>query len=384
MIPVTNNNCKQSQQDSKKKKMHHKFLLLLLIVSIISVTCCATKSVTLRVINKAISDMLQDETTQYGWTPMFIKTFGDVPSMFPDVICTELDWPAKQELTQDALWKKVFDTNIMMYGANSVSNIPKRFNYTSISHNPEYGTVIGWEADIANSITYRIAQHYQVTLHAYWSKSSSWYSSKDDNIIASLYKEQFDFILSGMSFNSTWNNPNYNSTVETPNEPAMVPREQLVDFTCTYQDGGYGVVMGPLALPNNSIPINSVKNIDQPGIVVCVQSDTTMETIARSYLSLVNVTDYVNGPVPRDNTINGVHCHMYIAPIINALVDGRDIAGLKYLGMIGPKDVAASEAVAVAVRKETLIPGDSSSDSTITTSSMLFTVIIVIIMMLLV
>lgn len=337
--------------------------IVIIVVAHLATTHCQT-SATVRLMNRAITLMLSDKTSSIGFDKIEEHWFGATSDLFPDVVCNELEWPDVRELRQYETWNRIVERNAILYGTNSVTNIPKRFNYTSVSSSPEYGKVVGFEADIAASITTRINNQYGLELQTYFSVSD-WYTNVEKNIVAALYRDQFDFILSGMSFNNTWANPKYVNSTATPDEPQRVARNTLLDFSCTYHDGGYGVNIGPLPLPEG-VSILSSKDIDQEGVVVCVQASTTMASIAHSTLNYATIYE---DKFAKELTIANTTCHAYISPIINALWDGENIDNSKYIGKIGPQSVVTAEAVSVGVRFESAAsPSETGAASSLVAS----------------
>ncbi|KAF0972412.1 hypothetical protein FDP41_009315 [Naegleria fowleri] len=161
------------------------FLLALALLCV-----CATallvqaQSVSVRVLNKAIYDMLNDKTTSRGFTSIHQAYFGDSVMHAPVDKCTTFtSWPSASEVGSDPTFAQILTRKYIVFGTNSVNNSPKRYNYVGVG--PNYGSCTGFEADIASSIAYRIA--------------------------------------------------------------GLVPRSSIVDFTCPYQNDGNGVVRGNLA-----------------------------------------------------------------------------------------------------------------------------------------
>lgn len=183
---------------------------------------------------------------------------------------------------------------------------------------------------------------------AYFTNNIPWYGNETNNIVVHMLNKKFDFILSGMGINGTW------QTADSPKQ--MTDKALMMDFTCPYLNDGYGIVKGNLA---TSVAINSITDLNNAAINVCVQSGTAMETYAKTYLSNANITSYVNGNDPVTLTTNQNFCHCYLAPLINALYQAKvDNTKLTYMGTIG-----AANDVGIAVRKATMLPVPTPTDN---------------------
>ena len=164
------------------------------------------------------------------------------------------------------------------------------------------------------------------------------------NLITDMGNLRFDFILSGMSVEGTVTLPSGQT----------VPRTDLIDFTCPYIKDGNGVVKG-----NLGSAISSLSDLNQKTVNLCVQSGTSMETLAKSNFPNANITSFSLGADPYTKTLNADFCHAYLAPIINALYQVKlDATKLSYVG-----DVGATSNVAVGVRKSSTPTAASSKKS---------------------
>ncbi|KAG2389125.1 hypothetical protein C9374_014525 [Naegleria lovaniensis] len=327
--------------------------LLFVLALCLAILCCScstllqAQSVSVRVLNKAIYDMLNDKTTSRGFTSIHQSYFGDSVMHAPVDKCTTFTtWPAASEAGSDPTFANILSRKYIVFGTNSVNNNPKRYNYVGVGSN--YGSCTGFEADIASSIAYRIGMQYTNSpFNAYFVNNTKWFNTFTDNIIYDLQISKFDFILSGMGTNATWNTTQ-----------GFVARSSLVDFTCPYQNDGNGVVKGNLA---TTVTFNSLSDLDQPEITLCVQQGTSMETVARQLLKKTNITTFVDGMLPYTLTRDAVTCHAYVAPLINGLFQAKtDAPKLTYLGLIGQ-----SSDVSIAVRKSAVSSPKRSSASSV-------------------
>ncbi|KAL9646035.1 hypothetical protein ABK040_015801 [Willaertia magna] len=315
---------------------------------------------TVQTFNKAIYDLLQDLDSEYGFRNIHWKYFGDHTLHAPRSTCSQATWP--NTLGTNTTISGIVNRKYIVFGANSVTNIPKRFNCTG-TFKSIYGTVnsgcTGFEADIAASIARRIGQQYTGTpFPAYFAKTS-WYNTEKDNIIQHLNNNEFDIIVSGLSLNGTWNNT----------QNVIVDKSTLVDFTCPYFIDDNGIVKGKLALPIGAVPMTNFTTVDQIGIKVCVQKGTSMEQYANTYLKKATVVAFVDGMEPVYKTQAGDVCHAYVAPIMNALWQGKNYENLTYVDVIG--DPVGS--VAVGIRKESI-----SSASVTMICSLLYVIVFVL------
>ena len=105
------------------------------------------QSATQKVLNKAIYDMLSDKTTSYGFASIHKTYFGDSTLHAPVAQCqTFVSWPNTTEIAREVNGTigDIIKKGFIVFGTNSVTNIPKRYNYTAVGSN--YGMVIGFEA----------------------------------------------------------------------------------------------------------------------------------------------------------------------------------------------------------------------------------------------
>lgn len=126
------------------------FLLALALLCV-----CATallvqaQSVSVRVLNKAIYDMLNDKTTSRGFTSIHQAYFGDSVMHAPVDKCTTFtSWPSASEVGSDPTFAQILTRKYIVFGTNSVNNSPKRYNYVGVG--PNYGSCTGFEAGTWN------------------------------------------------------------------------------------------------------------------------------------------------------------------------------------------------------------------------------------------
>ena len=74
-----------------------------------------------------------------------------------------------------------------------------------------------------------------------------------------------------------------------------------------------------------------------------------METVAQQYLPNGTILTFANGNDPYVKTLNGITCHCYIAPLMNALYQiNQNPNALHYLNLIGlPTDIAVGKYIVV-------------------------------------
>ena len=122
-------------------------VIFAIMVMLVAVGLTHAQSATQKVLNKAIYDMLSDKDTSYGFTKIHQVYFGDSTLHAPVAQCqTFVAWPNTTEIAREVNGTigDIINRGFIIFGANSVSNIPKRYNYTAVGSN--YGTVIGFEA----------------------------------------------------------------------------------------------------------------------------------------------------------------------------------------------------------------------------------------------
>jgi len=329
-------------------------LILSLISSIHSQVISTGNDVLQRALSAAIQEMNQDLTSDMGFHQIHINWFGNTPIRGPLEACLSV-YPQSTEITgalADIIYKKR-----ILWGGN-IPDVPKRFNFTQVA-NETFGTTVGFESDLAASIAYRLSQQYSVApqIQSYW-VPSIWYLNSTDNIIANLQSGQFDAIMAGMSIFATWPDPKNTSN--------QIPRTDLIQFTCAYQDSGDGAVQGPRPLPDGARPINDTASLNQTGLIICVNTGTAMATYADQYLQAATVIKYVNGPDAQTYTLSG-QCHLYLAPLINAAWDAEHYANLTLAVSYYP----SNDPLGIGIRMDsasaiptTIQPTNAHSDST--------------------
>lgn|ERR1719487_129639 len=310
-------------------------------VVVLSLLCAfiAAQSSTLAVFDAAISDFITNEAASDSLKSVCNKWFGSTFYPKPSGTCGTTQYPATNKLSP--LMQQIINEKKIIFGANSVSNTPKRYQYQQVGtrNGFSYGTVIGYEAEIGQSIANRIATQYNVAggIKSYFSVTS-WYNNATDNILYNLNKQpyQFDAVISGVAISGTW---------DVYNNGSAVPRDSLVDFTCPYQDSIDSAVRGQKPLPANVTAINVPTDLNATGIVICVQAGTSLEQYTLRYFTAATAL--------RSSDIKGDTekqvCHAYISPIINALYDAQTSDGkLVYVGPFRP----SAGPIGIAVRKE--------------------------------
>ena len=129
------------------------FIVLALAASVLA------QSATILVMNNAIIEFLSDSTSPDGFTKIAEKYFGTTFSPKPSKICSAAGWPTRDNLSP--LMKQIINDKMIIYGANSVTNVPKRFNYTEAGqrNGVAYGKLTGYEADIGQVSSYERQRH---------------------------------------------------------------------------------------------------------------------------------------------------------------------------------------------------------------------------------
>lgn len=106
-----------------------------------------------------------------------------------------------------------------------------------------------------------------------------------------------------------------------------VDRKTIFHFSCPYQTGGSAIVGGEKELPDDFIIINSLKSLNRSDIDTCVDYGTSMAHFLEDELTNGHIVYCgVNGTESSDCrkwTIEGTKCHVYIAPLLNALYDEK-------------------------------------------------------------
>ena len=291
------------------------------------------------VINAAIFDMATDNSTSpLALNSILLKWLGNDSLPFGSLILPDFRylpiprWPDESELMEansggSGLVSILSEANRVVIGTNSLTNVPKRFNMSSIP-GTSYYAASGFEVDIAESIFTRISRKYPSVfardgdpLQVVWALSP-WFDSAQDNIISNLDLGKYDVILSGMSSLGTW-------IVEGPGgQDQTVARDSVLQFSLPYLNGGAaGILVGLRPLPANvSTPITNLTMLNQEGVITCVQRGTSMAEFAERNLNRTMINDYADGSQPRKETLNQ-NCNMYLAPIVNAAWDARAFAG---------------------------------------------------------
>jgi len=312
-----------------------------LIVVLLCVAVAAGSTVA--VFDAAMYKFITDDISVPGSMSLVCKKwFGDTTCPKPSQEkCGTGVWPDKAALSP--LIQRILTEKQIFFGANNVlSNMPKRFNGTLIGtrNGFPYYKVIGYEADIGQSIADRIASHYGVQggIQAYFTLTP-WYSNATNNIIYNLNAAPYpyDAIISGLSVSGTW---------DISGNGTNVYRETLVDFTCPYQEAVDCIVQGRKPLPQGSRPINSAADLNQTGIVICVQPKTDLAFY--TYAFFTAATKYESTGDIKVDTLNQI-CHAYLSPNINALWDAQNSNGqLLFIGDLRP----STGQISIAVRKE--------------------------------
>ena len=125
--------------------MKNLILLSVLLSIVMAVSFVSAQTVSLKILNKAIYDFLADNTTSNGFTSIHQSYFGDNILHAPTSQCTSFtSWPTLSEANSDSTFASIIKRKYIVFGANSVSNIPKRFNYVGVGSN--YGKCTGFEA----------------------------------------------------------------------------------------------------------------------------------------------------------------------------------------------------------------------------------------------
>ncbi len=291
-----------------------------------------SQSVTSQVFDAAISYMLNNENDANSLKTIAARYFE--PNFYPKPTfpCGSPTFPAANKLSP--LVQQIISQKMIIFGANSITNIPKRYNASAIVGSRgglNYYKVIGYEADIGQAIANVIAKQYNVAggIQAYFSLTP-WYGNKTNNIISNLKTMSngaypYDFIISGMTATASWD--------VNGDGKQMVTRSTLIDFTCPYQDTVNSVVKGLKPLPQGAVtPINVAQDMNQTGIIFCAQPETDLETTTIKYFSAATI---YRSPNIVNDTLN-LLCHAYISPIINALYDSKTGgSNLQYIGPVG-------------------------------------------------
>lgn len=302
--------------------MLSKLINLTLLCSVV-----IAQSTTVQVFDAAISDMITNEDAPDSLKNICAKWFGTTFYPAPSSPCGIKTYPSSSNLSP--LIQQILNDKRIIFGANSITNEPKRFNATvaGTRNGYTYYKLIGYEADIAQSIANRIATQYNVAggIQAYFALTS-WYNSATDNIIFNFYKTpyEYDAIISGMTITATWDQYGNGSAIN---------RTSLVDFSCPYQDSADSVVKGLKPLPPGLTVVNKPLDLNYTGVIFCVQNGTDLETYTLEYFSAA--TPYPSPDIKGD-TLKQI-CNAYISPIINALYDAQTSDGnLTYVGALTP------------------------------------------------
>lgn len=105
-----------------------------------------------------------------------------------------------------------------------------------------------------------------------------------------------------------------------------VDRTTLFHFSCPYQTGGNAIVAGEKDLPFGAKIVN-LQSLNRTDIYTCVDYGTSMAIYIEEQLTKGNIVYCgVNGTESSDCkqwTIDGTKCHVYIAPLLNALYDEK-------------------------------------------------------------
>lgn len=106
----------------------------------------------------------------------------------------------------------------------------------------------------------------------------------------------------------------------------VVDRSTLFHFSCPYQTGGNAIVAGEKELPFG-VKIVNLQSLNRSDIYTCVDYGTSMAIYIEEQLTNGNIVYCgVNGTASSDCkqwTIDGTKCHVYIAPLLNALYDEK-------------------------------------------------------------
>eukprot|EP00771_Trimastix_marina_P001527 gnl/Trimastix_PCT/2606.p1 GENE.gnl/Trimastix_PCT/2606~~gnl/Trimastix_PCT/2606.p1 ORF type:complete len:345 (+),score=92.85 gnl/Trimastix_PCT/2606:60-1094(+) len=302
------------------------FALLALVLGSASPSLHVGNAILKRCVNAALHEMLSQYDKDATFSGIFHKYFPSTPYSYPKSgsnCSIGATWPPREDL-QQGIMKEIMLRGYLLVGA-MVPDPPDRVNCAFVPGQTKYQTCEGYDVDVVNALAKRISDHYQFskTLKAYW-VAQRWYTSKQDNIIANLNNGNYDLIVASMSINGQWKNP--------ANESEKIPRTQLIDFSCPYQNGGEAAVRGNRALPAGAQPLDSAARMNQMGIIICVQHGTTMENWARANCPMATVNATTDGTKVEEWTRMGL-CHCYIAPAMSAAWDVKTHSELHFVAL---------------------------------------------------
>lgn len=148
----------------------------------------------------------------------------------------------------------------------------------------------GFEAYLVEEVCKRIGLHYNISiLLSFYLEDlvpHFYHTLLWKDIVPDLYNGKFDLILSGMGINGNW----------TFDNTTTIPREEILTFTCPYQQSEDGFVSGRREMPDDMpSEITRLDQLNRDDLIGSVETGTSMAKWLQTNLPNVFIILTVGG-----------------------------------------------------------------------------------------